>query len=322
MRSEVHMGGGSFTMILDTLNPLTYIRFLKLVFRKKKEIQSVFFIAAHAANIFSILLLRICTPRIRRITHIHDVTAHSGSNNKTIIFLSNYLTAKFSTKVLCYGEFLKNKIHELYKINPDKIVVLAHGTHRENIERIALPRKERVYISLLGRIEDYKGIDVFLKAIPLFLKNGKGPADIKFIIAGKGDFEKYRTLLKAVPQNRIEVLNEQISDALFDEILGKSLVTLLPYHDATQTGTIPLAYLNYCPVICSNAGALPENVVEGRTGFIIPASDVDALALAMGRIYTLDTGAYEAMCEEARAFFIKNLCWDHLGVRYQEILIS
>ena len=122
-------GGGSFTMILDTLNPLTYIRFLKLVFRKKKEIQSVFFIAAHAANIFSILLLRICTPRIHRITHIHDVTAHSGSNNKTIIFLSNYLTAKFSTKVICYGEFLKNKIHELYKINPDLYLALGWANH-------------------------------------------------------------------------------------------------------------------------------------------------------------------------------------------------
>jgi glycosyltransferase involved in cell wall biosynthesis len=54
------------------------------------------------------------------------------------------------------------------------------------------------------------------------------------------------------------------------------------------------------PVVCSDAGGLPENVADGETGFVVPARDPAALADALGRLAT-EPELLRGMGQAARA---------------------
>ena len=55
------------------------------------------------------------------------------------------------------------------------------------------------------------------------------------------------------------------------------------------------------PVVATNAGGLPENIVDGETGFISPMKDEAALADAIGRVMRLSDEEYQRMAEKAVA---------------------
>ena len=55
-------------------------------------------------------------------------------------------------------------------------------------------------------------------------------------------------------------------------------LVVLPYRDASQSALVGHAYYFHKPVIVTRTGALPEYVVEGETGWVIPPGDPQALA--------------------------------------------
>ena len=63
---------------------------------------------------------------------------------------------------------------------------------------------------------------------------------------------------------------------------------VLPYESATQSGVIQIAYSFGLPVIATDVGGLPEVVLDGRTGFVVPPKDVKALAEAVVRFFEED----------------------------------
>ena len=64
---------------------------------------------------------------------------------------------------------------------------------------------------------------------------------------------------------------------------------VLPYISATQSGIAQIAYNFDRPVIVSDVGGLAEVVVEGESGFIVPAGNAVALAASIVRLYQGDT---------------------------------
>jgi glycosyltransferase involved in cell wall biosynthesis len=56
---------------------------------------------------------------------------------------------------------------------------------------------------------------------------------------------------------------------------------VLPYRDATQSALVAHAYFFRKPVIVTRTGALPECVVKGQTGWLVPPEDPQALAAAL-----------------------------------------
>ena len=63
--------------------------------------------------------------------------------------------------------------------------------------------------------------------------------------------------------------------------MRSSWAVVLPYNSATQSGVIPVAYWNACPVIVTRVGGLREVVREGETGFIVDRGDTAAVAERM-----------------------------------------
>ncbi|MBI3786666.1 MAG: glycosyltransferase, partial [Ignavibacteriales bacterium] len=62
-------------------------------------------------------------------------------------------------------------------------------------------------------------------------------------------------------------------------------VVVLPYISATQSGIVQIAYQFDKPVIATNVGGLAEVVLDGKTGYIVPPEQPQALASAVIQFY-------------------------------------
>lgn len=67
-------------------------------------------------------------------------------------------------------------------------------------------------------------------------------------------------------------------------------LVVLPYLRATQSGIVPIAAYHARPVIVTAVGGLPEQVVDGETGYIVPPNDAAALAQAITRFFAEKPG--------------------------------
>jgi glycosyltransferase involved in cell wall biosynthesis len=137
--------------------------------------------------------------------------------------------------------------------------------------------KEEPQVLFFGRIWPYKGLDYLIRAEPLI--TSRAP-QAKIVIAGTGeDFERYRRMM-VNPDNFI-VINEYVSDEKRAELFRRASVVVLPYIEASQSFIISIAYRFGKPVVATTVGGLPEMVDDGRTGFLVPPRNLDALADAV-----------------------------------------
>ena len=79
-------------------------------------------------------------------------------------------------------------------------------------------------------------------------------------------------------ENKIEIYDGYIPDQDVEKFFAACDVVVLPYESATQSGIVQIAYGFEKPVIVTNVGGLPEVVVEGKTGYIVPPRDSSKLA--------------------------------------------
>jgi glycosyltransferase involved in cell wall biosynthesis len=238
--------------------------------------------------------------------HIHDPLPHPGLSSLAI-FTTQQMQLRAADRVFVYGAALARHVHRLYAIPNRRIATIPHGVYRPPRDE-APPDTPPQWFSFLGRIERYKGLDVFLKAaedVALDFPNSR------FYVGGAGDLEPYREALDRLG-SRVVVEHREISNEETDEVMRKSWAVVLPYTSATQSGVIPVAYWNGSPVISTNAGALAEMVREGETGFIVHPGDAAAVADRMRRFLRnpelrgrLGTGAF--------SFYDRALRWERIA---------
>jgi glycosyltransferase involved in cell wall biosynthesis len=135
-----------------------------------------------------------------------------------------------------------------------------------------------------GYIRAYKGLRYLLEAMPRILKRMR----VRLLVCGEFYEEREELfalaeragLREAVTFHDRFIANEEVA-AFF----CASDVVVLPYVSATQSGIVQVAYHYDKPVIVTSVGGLPEAVPDGRTGFIVPPRDPEAVAQAVLRYY-------------------------------------
>jgi len=120
----------------------------------------------------------------------------------------------------------------------------------------------------------YKGIDVLLQA---WSSLADRPADWRLVIAGQSE----GGVAWPAGDGSVERRDRLILDDEAIELFRRCAVLVLPYIGATQSALVAAAYSFGRPVIVSDSGALPEYVVPGETGWVVPAGDAGALAAAL-----------------------------------------
>ena len=249
---------GVFTAIINTVFAAFYIFFFVLF--KKLQHRKLFFYfpAFHPWNYFFVLYGKLFG--IESIQTIHDYRSHVGERNP-IIDLIKMRTISLANEIIFLSEHerqlaiaaspkLKNKSH----------VLLHPLLYWPDLEVSNLPFEDRPNILMLGRINAYKGLDLFTKAIE--------PIKDRFneiVVAGK--FQKG---LKKYKRDFIRYIDRYLTEKEIAELLGQFHILVLPYSEATQSGVLPLGVQAGLPMVISKVGGIPEQIDQSSAIFTYP----------------------------------------------------
>jgi starch synthase len=86
----------------------------------------------------------------------------------------------------------------------------------------------------------------------------------------------------------------------------------VPYTRAYQSGVVLTAYAFQRPVVASAVGGLPEQVVDGVTGWLVPPADPAALAKAL-TVALGDRGHADAMGARGHEWAAEMFDWEAIA---------
>ncbi|MEQ8272933.1 MAG: glycosyltransferase family 4 protein [Deltaproteobacteria bacterium] len=179
-------------------------------------------------------------------------------------------------------------------VDTERFAPLDQTTAREGL---GLPGA--FYVGFMGRIVDDKGWDVFVDTIGTLVRRGH---DVRGLVVGQGEARELLLeraaarcvaerihMLGTVPQAELRPYLASLDVFMFPTRRGAEALGLGPI-EALATGV---------PVVGSNAYAVPEYVVDGETGWLAPARDVEAFAAAVEHVITLDATERAALSSRA-----------------------
>ncbi|MCD7788081.1 MAG: glycosyltransferase family 4 protein [Firmicutes bacterium] len=193
-------------------------------------------------------------------------------------------------------------------VHPDKIRVILNGTAgyrrysggevRAARERYSIPEGNRV-VSIVGRVEDYKGQEYFIDAADIVLRS---QGNVTFMVVGTGSFlEKYKEKARALGRGC-----DIIFTGFTDDIEGIANITDIIVNESVGTETTSLALLEAMsvgvPVVASDYGGNTKVVRDGENGIIVPQRDPEATAKAILRLLS-DGELYSGMSLAAERIF-------------------
>jgi len=224
-------------------------------------------------GLLQVFLSQRLTQNIKKIITIHDVVLHDRPDFLHYWYdkICRRLTLKQFNNILLLSDVdahlmeksMNPKRHKLFfsKLGPYTYLrnyPIGHNTYGK-------------YILFFGTIRPYKGVDVLIKA---FTKSKCRDYDVKLVIAGK-DIDG--NILHDGYDDDIITLNRYIENRELATLISNSLFAVLPYKSATQSGVTKSAIALEKPMVCTNVGNLPNEVIDGRYGIIVKPDDTYSL---------------------------------------------
>ncbi len=226
---------------------------------------------------------------------IHDPQPHSGEDHLKARLI-RFLSLGVAKHYFFYSEYARKEFKRLEPGNKKQtwqLRLYPLTFFRSYLKPVSV---ERNIILFFGRLSPYKGIDLFLEAIPGVLEEFP---DAQFVIAGRS-IEGYVVDEQAIHKNanNIRLLNRYIGNEELADLFSRAKMVVCPYKDATQSGVLATALALNVPVVASDAGAFPEYIIDNENGLIIPVNNSAALTGAIKQL--LVNNRYEAISDKIR----------------------
>jgi len=171
-------------------------------------------------------------------------------------------------------------------------------------------------ILYFGLVRPYKGLVYLLEAAHRLRQQG-----VSFHLRVAGEFyQGYNEAAELVSRwglGDCVVLEDRfIPDGEVTTYFSAADVVALPYITATQSGVIPIAYNFNRPVVVTEVGGLPEMVLPGETGYLVPPRDSSSLAEVLGRNLPEGFHAMRRLVAQAKGKF----SWDNFVTQLEQFL--
>lgn len=138
------------------------------------------------------------------------------------------------------------------------------------------PNQYGEYILFFGRIDEYKGVDILIKA---YLDSQASKEGVKLIVAGKGTLNDIPEIL---PDN-VKIINRYIPNDELAHLIRNCKFVVLPYRTATQSGCVMSAFAFNKPILATRVGDIPNEVIEGETGALCEPNSIESFSKAIDK---------------------------------------
>ena len=250
---------------------------------------------------------------LKKLPNVHFITSCHSPHGPGFLGLKKHYNRviTYGERVIAISQFIANYLQKNYHLPQDKIDVIYRGIdtaifNPDNFkeaklasyyQRFHLPTDKPI-ILMPGRITPWKGQLHFLQA----LTNLKA-TDYHAVIVGRVDNQPYDKQLKLfVTTHRLEDKVTFIDEnfeipalfALADIAISASMKPEAFGRVAVESQAM------HCITIATNLGAANETVVEGKTGYLIPAHNPLAMAEKIDAALSLDAATRQTMQTAAR----------------------
>ena len=189
------------------------------------------------------------------------------------------------------SEHWKNRLLEL-NCPADRIIVHQMGVDLQRFEysERTVAEGETVRILMVGRLTEKKGHEYAIRAVAKLIDRGK---KVELLIAGGGVLKD--SLMSLTSQLHVEDHVKFSGSVDQDEVIGlyaRAHLFLLPSVTAADGDmeSAPVVLKEACamglPVVSTLHSGIGEVVVDGKSGFLVPERDADALVDRLG--YLID----------------------------------
>jgi glycosyltransferase involved in cell wall biosynthesis len=191
---------------------------------------------------------------------------------------------------------------------------LSPDVDRSSARRVLGLESTGPILLFFGMIKPYKGLEYLLCAWPRVLEEFP---NARLLIAGEamlpmGPFVRLISTLKISDSIALRLGYVPRSEAQYFFCAADAVV--LPHVRISTSGVVPIAYRYARPVIATTAGALPEIVRDGQTGFLVPPCAEQPLAEAICRGFR-NPECLVGMGARARDWFEKERSWNEVARR-------
>lgn len=258
---------------LNMESRLNLLAFPKLIGILRKERIDILHTFLFWANILGRL-----AGRIARVPIIISGERCINLRKKKVAILIDRLTSRWADKIVVISKAIKNTLIKREKISPEKIEVVYNGIDLSSFriedkrEKDSIPK-----VGIVGRLHPDKGHRYFLEAAAQIIK--KKPK-VEFRVVGNGPLRKELEALS----NKLELSGKVIFAGERRDILKiiSSLNILVLSSLEEGLGNVLLeAMATGKPVVATKVGGVPEVVLDGETGILVPPKNSDALARAI-----------------------------------------
>ncbi|MFH1884900.1 MAG: glycosyltransferase family 4 protein [Planctomycetota bacterium] len=234
-------------------------------------------------------------------------------------FVAKQATRRLSMTQHCaaiYKKFGVDLPCEIVHYGIDLKLFEPRNTGHALLQELGIKPEEKM-ILFLARMTREMGLDVFIAAVKNLLRQSPG---LKIIIGGKPEelLGKALKLQAEYPGNVF--VRPNIPNADLPHYYGAATVVAVPTLGDRAGGSLSAAEASATakPVVASRVGGVPEFVVDGQTGLLVPPGDPDALAAALWQVCSDENLAHQ-MGSAGRAFAESNFDKAHTNKRILEI---
>jgi len=216
-------------------------------------------------------------PKLLRIRHI------SAPLNRNLMTRLLYRHL-FDMVVVTGGEKTKRELVERDGLSADRVAAFPIGLDVDYFRPAAPDRdlrlefglpKDHLLVGLISYLRSYKGHEYFIEAARIVASQRD---DVTFVIVGEGPEE--RSIRSKIGQLRLETRIRMLGfrQDLLNVFRSFDLFAIPSVEGDTIPQVLMQALAVGIPVVSTTVGSIPDVVIHGETGFVVPPRDAAALA--------------------------------------------
>ena len=217
---------------------------------------------------------------------IHSTTNQSGQSVKPATILKNKISAALSQKFFAVSEAVKKDLVQNLHIPEKHVKVLHNGINLDRYSprevsgslhrELGIPVSSRIILTI-AQARPEKGLEYLVRATPAII--ARHP-DTHFPFCGGGPLQDGLSRLAesigvAANIHFLGVRND------VPDLLNDSYASVLPSLAEPLGNAVIEAMAMKKPVVGSDVDGIPEMIVHGSTGLLVPPGDSDALASSL-----------------------------------------
>lgn len=262
------------------------------------------------------------------IPHVATVHGSDLAMLKNFKFLSplTRFIIRNTDMITVNSTYMKRQLESLAPDCSIKICIIPMGVDPEKYKKtLFLDMKKKHNTSHIvlsvGRLIDWKGTIYLINAMPEIIRHYP---DTKLLIVGSGP--EMDNLIQRVRElglgNNVTFLGIVPNEELSSYYHSSDVFVLPSINKDGKTEALGVVLLEAmasgCPVIGSNVGGIPDIIVDGENGFLVPEQRPDVLAERIVLLLS-NEGMREQFCQNGLIHVRKMFSWDRIAKDFEDV---